>query len=258
MALTPKQQRFVAEYLIDLNATQAAIRAGYSAKTAKQIGQRLLTFVDVKAAIDAAIAKRSKSTEISADAVLQRFWSIATADANEIVEYRRTCCRYCHGRGNRYQRTQGELERDRAAHDVLVRAHQANSKEPHPGTFATMGGDGYDARKPPHPDCSECFGEGEGRTHIKDTRLLSAAAKCLYAGVKQTKEGIEAKLNDQHAALVNVARHLGMFEDVVKIKDGDLPDLTKMAPDELAALLTALRPLFAPPHLGGRGTADGA
>jgi hypothetical protein len=51
-ALNPKQQRFVAEYLIDLNATQAAVRAGYSAKTARKIGSRLLTKEDIQAAID--------------------------------------------------------------------------------------------------------------------------------------------------------------------------------------------------------------
>ena len=46
--LTAKQQRFCDEYLIDLNATQAAIRAGYSKKTAKQIGQQNLTKLDLK------------------------------------------------------------------------------------------------------------------------------------------------------------------------------------------------------------------
>ena len=51
MALNPRQERFVAEYLVDLNATQAAIRAGYSEATAKQIGSRLLTHVDVAAAV---------------------------------------------------------------------------------------------------------------------------------------------------------------------------------------------------------------
>jgi phage terminase small subunit len=48
-----KRERFIAEYLVDYNATQAAIRAGYSKKTAKSIGQQLLTFPDVKDAIDA-------------------------------------------------------------------------------------------------------------------------------------------------------------------------------------------------------------
>tara|TARA_R110000851_G_scaffold330722_2_gene503890 strand:+ start:336 stop:794 length:459 start_codon:yes stop_codon:yes gene_type:complete len=70
MALTAKQQRFRDEYLVDLNATQAAIRAGYSEKTADQQGCRLLTNVKVAAAIAAAQADRSERTEISQDYVL--------------------------------------------------------------------------------------------------------------------------------------------------------------------------------------------
>ena len=69
--LTPKQQRFVDEYLVDLNATQAAIRAGYSAKTAGSIGQRLLTKVEIQAELAAAMAARGERTEITQDAVLK-------------------------------------------------------------------------------------------------------------------------------------------------------------------------------------------
>lgn len=72
MALTPKQQRFVEEYLIDLNATQAAIRAGYSAKTAKQQGQRLLTNVDVSEAVQRQISARSEKLAIDAEYVLRQ------------------------------------------------------------------------------------------------------------------------------------------------------------------------------------------
>ncbi len=68
--LTPKQRCFVEEYPVDLNATQAAIRAGYSAKTAKQQGARLLTNVDVAAAIQAAMDARSERTGITQDYVL--------------------------------------------------------------------------------------------------------------------------------------------------------------------------------------------
>ena len=68
--LTPKQQRFVEEYLIDLNATQAAIRAGYAKKSADVEGSRLLVNAKVSAAIAAAQAKRSERTEIDADYVL--------------------------------------------------------------------------------------------------------------------------------------------------------------------------------------------
>jgi phage terminase small subunit len=78
MGLTPKQTRFVEEYLIDLNATQAAIRAGYSSKNADKIGSRLLGKSRVSAAIAAAQEARSARTAITADGVLQRLWQEAT------------------------------------------------------------------------------------------------------------------------------------------------------------------------------------
>lgn len=68
--LTAKQQRFKEEYLIDLNATQAAIRAGYSAKTAQEQGSRLLSNVMVAEALAQAQQKRSDRTEITQDHVL--------------------------------------------------------------------------------------------------------------------------------------------------------------------------------------------
>lgn len=69
--LTPKQQMFVKEYLIDLNATQAAIRAGYSEKTAGQQGERLLKNVEIADAVQKQMDKRSKDTEITANYVLE-------------------------------------------------------------------------------------------------------------------------------------------------------------------------------------------
>lgn len=68
--LTPKQRLFVAEYLKDLNATQAAIRAGYSAKTANASGPRLLVNVCIAEAIQFAMDKRAKKVELNADYVL--------------------------------------------------------------------------------------------------------------------------------------------------------------------------------------------
>ena len=83
--LTPKQARFVQEYLMDLNATQAAVRAGYSAKTAEQQGPRLLGNVGVAAAISEAQEARSKRTEINADWVLNRLADEATADLADVL-----------------------------------------------------------------------------------------------------------------------------------------------------------------------------
>lgn len=70
-SLTPKQQRFVAEYLLDVNATRAAIRAGYSAKTAYSAGQRLLKHVDVARGIAEAQQKHAEKCEITLDLLTQ-------------------------------------------------------------------------------------------------------------------------------------------------------------------------------------------
>lgn len=64
--MTPKQKAFVREYLIDLNATQAATRAGYSAKTAGQQGERLLKNVEIAAAVAEAMQERAAKAEIDA------------------------------------------------------------------------------------------------------------------------------------------------------------------------------------------------
>ncbi len=69
--LTAKQLRFVSEYLVDMNATQAAIRAGYSARNADKIGSELLGKTRVAAAVVEAITERSERTQIDADYVLQ-------------------------------------------------------------------------------------------------------------------------------------------------------------------------------------------
>ena len=78
--MTPKQQLFVDEYLIDLNATQAAIRAGYSKKSARATGAENLTKPDIAAAIAARMKVRSERLDIQADNVLQAIAKIAFAD----------------------------------------------------------------------------------------------------------------------------------------------------------------------------------
>lgn len=85
--LTAKQRAFVREYLIDLNATQAAIRAGYSAKTAYSQGERLLRNVEVERAISAAMKLRAERTNITADRVLNELAKIGFADIRKAVKW---------------------------------------------------------------------------------------------------------------------------------------------------------------------------
>lgn len=213
--LNRRRQKFVKEYLVDLNGRQAAIRAGYSPDSARVTASELLALDDVKAAVAEGMAARAARTDITADKVLQRWWAIANADPGELIEHRRVCCRYCYGKNNRYQRTPKEMAdavRDFERAKVKAEAEGA----PFAAEFDQAGGTGFDPRKDPNPACQECFGEGEECVFPKDTRDLSPAARLLYAGVKKTEKGFEIKMQSQAAALENVAKHLGMFTQTVK------------------------------------------
>jgi phage terminase small subunit len=170
--LSPKRQLFAIEYLVDLNAKQAAIRAGYSAHTAEVQGPRLLRNVQVRAAIDTAIAKHSANVGLSAEWVIKRLLQIAGADPNELIQHRRFACVACHGDD----------------------------------------GIGHNSVRDPDPMCSSCKGQGIGRVITGDTTKLSPAGLALYAGIKTTKDGIEIKMHDQMAALEKLGRHLGLFD----------------------------------------------
>lgn len=84
--LTEKQKRFCDEYLIDLNATQAAIRAGYSPRTAEQAASRLLSFVKVQDEISKEMAERSKRTGINQDRVLMEIAKMAFVNIGDVID----------------------------------------------------------------------------------------------------------------------------------------------------------------------------
>ena len=220
--LTAIEERFAQEYLIDLNATQAYLRArpGIKHSTADTEGPKLLGIPRVAARIGELKAVRSEKTGITAQRVLQELWRIATADPRELVEHIVGCCRHCHGEGFKFQRTLGEFNKDREAWQEKGNA---------PADFDEKGGIGFDPRKAPNPECPECFGKGRGRTFLGDTRKLSAAGVALYAGVKETKEGFEVKMHSKLDALEKVAKHIGLYE-----KDN------QQKTDPLGALLAAI------------------
>ncbi len=145
MSLTPKQARFVEEYLLDLNATQAAVRAGYSPKTAKQQGQRLLTKVDVQAAVAEAQKARSERTNAEADEVVLELKRLAFSNIRQYVEW------------------------------------------------------------------------GPDGVKLKDSTGLDDAASRCIAEVSETKSEkggtVKFKLHDKRAALTDLMRHLGLFND---------------------------------------------
>jgi phage terminase small subunit len=84
MGLTDKQRVFVKEYMLDLNATQAAIRAGYNERSARSQGQRLLTNDDIQKALQSELANRSQRVAVTADRVLSEIAKIAFSDVRKI------------------------------------------------------------------------------------------------------------------------------------------------------------------------------
>lgn len=201
--LTTRQQRFVDEYLVDLNGTQAAIRAGYSAKTAAEQSYDLLRRPHIAAAVATGQAALQDRTQVTAARVIQEIAMIAFADPRELVETKVGCCRHCWGKDFKRQRTQYQRDADLEAWRKKAKPDELFDEE---------GGTGFNPHLPPNPDCIECCGDGLSRDVIKDTRYLSPAAAALYAGVRRTKEGFQVLTQDKGAALDRLARHLGIFE----------------------------------------------
>lgn len=235
MSLTPKQRRFVNEYCVDENATQAAIRAGYSENGAGQQGHLLLKNDEIQKAIKERMEEVALAASITPEWVVGQWAKIAQANPNDIVQVRRTCCRHCHGFGHQYQWTEAEYS---AAVDRAV-----DSGKPAPDG---MGGFGFDPKASPNPDCPECGGLGIEDVHVADTRKLRGAARVLYAGAERTRNGIKINMRDKDAAVANLARYLGMMVDKKEFSGpggGPIPlanliaeDLTD---DQLAAILKA-------------------
>ncbi|MBB76616.1 MAG: terminase small subunit [Planctomycetaceae bacterium] len=213
--LDAREQRFVDEYVVDLNPERAAIEAGYSKSTARTVAYTWSSNDKRKPhvynAIRARLEKRAEVTKVTADMVLARYWQIATADPNELIQYRRTCCRHCYGEGHAYQWID-DAEYERAIHNATINDTEIPEDD---------GGYGYNPTLSPHALCPKCFGEGHGQVHANDTRKLSPEALALYAGVKQTKEGFEIKTHDQLNALEKVARLLGMFKESLNLDVDD-------------------------------------
>lgn len=207
--LTTKQQLFVDEYIIDYNATQAALRAGYSARTARSIGQENLTKPDIENAIDIAVTARRKRLRIDADSVLYMWWQIASADYNELSSVRRVACGYCYG-GN-----------------VVL-----NDDEDGPE---------IDTSREPDADCQICRGEGSPHVHIADTTNLSPTAKLLYQGAENTKFGIKINTADRMKALDNVARHLGMFKEMVEHSGSVQQEVVTLTPEQVIQRMSEKR-----------------
>lgn len=220
LTLTPKQEAFCIAYLETGNATEA-YRKTYSVKTKNEASnhrtaKELIDNPKIASRIAELRKPAIEAAQVSAEATLREAWAIMTADPREFVDYRVGCCRHCWGKDFRYQRTAGEFERYEA--DYTARCEKAIADgAPVPGEFDPQGGIGYDKRLDPNPECPECFGEGVGRTVFKDTSKVSKAAASLFAGIKETKDGLEVKLHSKDSAMDKMFRHMGLYNDKIEL-----------------------------------------
>ena len=211
--LTDMQEVFVREYMVDWNGTQAAIRAGYSAKSAGEIAYQLLQKPSVREAIETLASARARRLGIDADELMRMWAAVVTLDANEISQLRRVCCPYCWGEGHARQFTPSSLEAARTKHDLERQRRLKADQNDDIGEFPAYTDAWYDKRRPPAEDCPECHGEGVVEVFFADTRNLSPAARLVYAGVKEGRDGIEVLTMSKEKAADNLARALGLFKE---------------------------------------------
>ena len=172
--LTAKQARFVEEYLVDLNATQAAIRAGYSKRTASETGYENLNKPQISDAISKAKLARSERTEITQDMVLREFAKIGFSDIRKAVAW---------------------------------------------GSVPEFGDDG----------------ERVYPVQLMASESMDDDTAAAVSEVSLTAQGVKIKMYDKKSALDSIAKHLGMFTDVVDHKSSD-GSMTPQATSDLSTL----------------------
>ncbi len=234
-ALSDKHEAFCRQYLVDFNATQAAIRAGYTARSAGPCAARLLRKDNIAARLAELKAEQAKRLDMTADDIVSMWWDTATANPNELIQHRIGACRYCHGIDHGYQwKTKREFDQALVNYTTAKLMGKKGKDDAEvvtlpgddPRTLDDMmlptdqGGFGYRITLDPNPDCPECAGLGTGYVVTQDTTKLSPQARLLYNGLKVTANGFEILTADRQKAMEHVARRLGLNKEVVELEAG--------------------------------------
>lgn len=229
--ISEQQGIFVVEYLRTKDKYAAYKKAGYKCEgdTGKASARRMYRNVSVYKAIRAGIEARQKRYDAELDEIIHQWVSIAKADPNDLVQFRRVNCRYCWGEGHKYQ------WRDFDEQLKAEKKAEADSKPPPD----LSGGIGFVSNDEPNPECPRCNGEGEGEVHVTDTtNLIGTDARWLYAGIKQTQHGIQVLTADQDAARRNLVQLLTVQRSAGG--SGDKPLANNYSPEDYRAAARSL------------------
>lgn len=238
---TEKERQFAEHWVIHRNQAQAyrhAYSRGCTYESARAQGHLVFHRPAVQAEIAALLETQRNSSPAVASVgwLLRRLVDIATADPRELIGLKVGCCRYCHGDDNGYQWREREYWEavEKAERDARLAPPSLRAEIRMPDI---AGGFGFNATKPPNPDCPQCHGEGLERFVPRDTDNLSDQALLLYGGVKVKRDGYEIVLADQGKALELAGRIMGAFNDKLDVSGTvkqlvAVADLAKMDPQE--------------------------
>ncbi|HHL2710457.1 TPA: terminase small subunit [Yersinia enterocolitica] len=189
--LTAREASFVHWFVISGSRVEAYRKSGFEGvgNTAYVGASRLYRKDKIRRAIRDLESRKTKRYQADLDEVIDQLVAIIKADPNEVAQFRRVNCRYCWGENHQY------LWRDIDEFD------KAAAKATDDGKAAPeYGGLGFIANIDPNPECPRCNGEGEGEVFIPDTRDHQGPERQFFAGVKETKFGIEILTEDKKAA----------------------------------------------------------
>lgn len=213
--LSPEQEIFVREYMIDWNATKAAIRSGLGQNRPGQRGWELLQIPAVRNRIHELAEARAKRLGIQADDLTRMWAGMLEADVNEFVSLEVTCCRYCYGKNHEFQHSPWTLKIAKESYEKR-RLQQVRLGMDDPGPFPPYEDEWYDPTKPPNPECPNCHGRGEIQRVLKDTRQLSPAARALFMGVEQFQGDLNVKLVNKEKIHEWLAKAVGVWKEKEK------------------------------------------
>lgn len=215
--LIPRQRAFVLACIADPNAKQAATDAGYTEGSGEAQGSRLFSNIKVARAIAEGRKQVESKAMLDAEGIVNLRAQIALADPNELTQHIIAPCRYCYGIDHQYQwKTEPEFTERKAEvifsmfSDGDLRDAATSGIIADPRIPDDAGGYGYRLTDPPNPACPECSGMGMEITRMADTRKFSPAARLLFDGVKETKQGVEIKMQDRAVPISPQVRVLSL------------------------------------------------
>lgn len=217
--VTQKQARFVEEYLLLGNASEAYRRAYSPEKSSIYCAaeaHELLKHPEISRMVEAKRKESADRAAMTLDRMLERLRLVIECDPAELSTVQRGACRHCWGEGFAYQWREPDYweECTRAERAANVSGRKKGDAPPLPDI---AGGFGYNATKKANPDCPKCDGVGLMRTHIPDMRELSDAARAAYLGVKETRNGIEIQMMSKEKAVELYGRFSGWSDVNIRL-----------------------------------------